>query len=163
MNRRLIIIIALIVAVIAGAFAYLALQNSGEDTTQESAQTAPAKTEEAAPAADTAKQPASSTPGAYKDYSANVIASTNGTKILFFHAPWCPQCRQLEGSIKAGTIPDNVTIFKVDYDSSQALRQKYGVTIQTTLVKVDDSGNLVKRYVAYDEPTLDNLKANLLR
>ncbi len=27
-------------------------------------------------------------PGAYIDYSADVIANTNGTKILFFHAPW---------------------------------------------------------------------------
>ncbi len=98
----------------------------------------------------------------YVTYSDDIVAKTSGTKILFFHAPWCPQCRALEASIKAGTIPTGVTIIKVDYDSHQALRQQYGVTIQTTLVKVDDTGNLIKKYVAYDEPTLSAVSQNLL-
>lgn len=101
-------------------------------------------------------------PGAYIDYSGDVIASTDGTKILFFHAPWCPQCKALDASIKAGPIPDGTTIIKVDYDSSQALKQKYGVTTQTTLVLIDDDGNLVKKYVAYSTPSLDALISNLL-
>lgn len=100
--------------------------------------------------------------GTYVEYSSSVIANTAGTKILFFYAPWCPQCRALDASIKSSKIPDNVTIIKVDYDSHQALRQKYEVTIQTTLVKVDDNGSLVKKYVAYDEPTLNAVKENLL-
>lgn len=101
-------------------------------------------------------------PGAYIDYSADVIANTNGTKILFFHAPWCPQCKALEASIKAGPIPTDTTIIKVDYDSNQALKQKYGVTTQTTLVLVDDNGNLVKKYVAYSTPSLSAVISNLL-
>lgn len=101
-------------------------------------------------------------PGTYVDYSSSVVANTAGTKILFFHAPWCPQCRALDQSIKSSVIPSGVTIIKTDYDTNQALRQKYGVTIQTTLVKVDDQGNLVKKYVAYDSPTLESLKENLL-
>lgn len=101
-------------------------------------------------------------PGAYIDYSGDVIASTDDTKILFFHAPWCPQCKALDASIKAGPIPDGTTIIKVDYDSSQALKQKYGVTTQTTLVLIDDDGNLVKKYVAYSTPSLDALISNLL-
>jgi thiol-disulfide isomerase/thioredoxin len=105
---------------------------------------------------------ATSSTGEYVDYSENIISSTSGTKVLFFHAPWCPQCRALNESIKAGPIPDGVTIIKVDYDTSQALRQKYGVTTQTTLVRVDDNGNLVKKYVAYDSPTLESLIANTL-
>ena len=100
--------------------------------------------------------------GSYVDYSGDVIAQTAGTKILFFHAPWCPQCRALETDIKAKGVPDSVTIVKADYDSNQSLRQKYGVTIQTTLVKVDDSGKLIEKYVAYDEPTLQAIKENLL-
>ena len=102
------------------------------------------------------------TKGSYVDYYEGVIAATSGHKIIFFHAPWCPQCRALEADIKTGLIPGGLTIIKTDYDSMQELRQKYGVTIQTTLVKVDDQGNLIKKYVAYDEPTLDNLVANLL-
>lgn len=108
--------------------------------------------------------PAASQPGAgaYLDYDPNIIAKTPGTKLLFFHAPWCPQCRALEADIKSRGVPSGVAIIKVDYDSHQNLRQKYGVTIQTTLVKVDDKGGLVKKYVAYDEPSLDALKRNLL-
>lgn len=105
---------------------------------------------------------ATSSTGEYVDYSENIISSTSGTKVLFFHAPWCPQCRALDESIKAGPIPDGVTIIKVDYDTSQALRQKYGVTTQTTLVRVDDNGNIVTKYVAYDSPTLESLITNTL-
>lgn len=101
--------------------------------------------------------------GQYLSYSKDLLSKTDGTRILFFHAPWCPQCRQLEADIKSGNIPSNVTIIKVDYDSRQDLRQKYGVTIQTSLVKLDENGNLDKKFVAYDEPTLQNLVDNLLR
>lgn len=102
------------------------------------------------------------TAGAYVDYQPGIIEMTTGTKILFFHAPWCPQCRKLEQSIQAGKIPNGVTIIKVDYDSNQVLRQQYGVTIQTTLVRVDDNGALVKRYVAYDTPSLATVTEQLL-
>lgn len=113
--------------------------------------------------APTPTPPPSSDPsGAYVDYSNGVIASTSGTKILFFHAPWCPQCRDLEASIKNSTIPSGVTIIKVDYDSNHELRKKYGVTLQTTLVRIDDSGNKVDSFVAYDKPTLQSVKDNLL-
>lgn len=106
--------------------------------------------------------PAASRPGSYVSYATDSIVKTAGTKILFFYAPWCPQCRSLEASITSGTIPENVAIMKVDYDTNQALRQKYGVTIQTTLVKIDDNGDLVKKFVAYDEPTLTSVVENLL-
>ena len=101
--------------------------------------------------------------GQYVDYSPQIIDLTPGTKILFFHAPWCPQCRALESSLKAQTIPSGVTIIKVDYDSNQPLRQKFGVTIQTTLIKISDSGELIKKYVAYDSPTLESVINNLLK
>lgn len=92
--------------------------------------------------------------GAYTDYREGIIAETQGTKVLFFHASWCPQCRALEKSIQSGQIPSNTTIFKVDYDSNQALRKTYGVTIQTTLVQIDDSGKELKKFVASDDPSL---------
>lgn len=104
----------------------------------------------------------STQPGKYVDYREDIIASTTGTKILFFHAPWCPQCKALDSSIRSGKIPDGVTIIKVDYDSSQELKQKYGVTVQTTLVSVDDTGNLIEKYVAYSTPSLEALIKNVL-
>jgi thiol-disulfide isomerase/thioredoxin len=100
--------------------------------------------------------------GAYVNYSSDVVAATPGTKLLFFHAPWCPQCRALDKDILAAALPENVTIIKVDYDTHQDLRQKYGITIQTTLVRVDDKGDLIKKYVAYNQPTFAAVKQNLL-
>jgi len=98
----------------------------------------------------------------YVAYSDDYLETTSGTRLLFFHAPWCPQCRALEADILDSELPEDVTIVKVDYDSSQDLKQKYGVTLQTTVVKVDNQGNLVDSYTPYDEPTFDNVAANLL-
>lgn len=100
--------------------------------------------------------------GVYTSYSENALAETSGTRILFFHAPWCPQCRSLDKDITENGAPAGTTIFKVDYDSSQDLRKKYGVTIQTTLVLIDGEGNLVKKFVAYSDPTVASVIENLL-
>ena len=101
--------------------------------------------------------------GVYADYSEQAILATSGTKILFFHAPWCPQCREMEASINENGVPTGVTVFKVDYDSNQALRKKYGVTLQTTFVKVDDDGNKIASYVAYKEPQFSSVERELLK
>ena len=101
-------------------------------------------------------------PGVFKDYQDGLVASTDGVTLLFFHAPWCPQCRMIESDINEQGVPNGVTILKVDYDSNQALRQKYGVTLQTTFVEVDTEGNEIEKYVAYNEPTFDSVKANIL-
>lgn len=100
--------------------------------------------------------------GSYVDYRADIISTTTGTKVLFFHAPWCSQCRSIESGIKAQGVPEGLTIIKVDYDSNQALRQKYGVTLQTTFVKIDDQGNFISKYVAYEQPTFEAVKENFL-
>lgn len=98
--------------------------------------------------------------GSYLEYSSDIIQNTKGRKLLFFHAPWCPQCRAIENDINEQGVPESWNIIKVDYDSSQDLRQKYGVTIQTTFVEVDNSGELIKKYVAYEEPTLSAVTRN---
>ncbi len=101
-------------------------------------------------------------PGAYKGYTPDDFDSDTGRRILFFHAPWCPQCRKLDASIKAAEIPDNTTIYKVDFDKSQDMRKLYGVTLQTTLVRVGVTGEVLEKYAAYDKPTYASLEANLL-
>lgn len=92
--------------------------------------------------------------GAYVDYNDQVLAETQGRRWLFFHAGWCPQCRALETDIKEQGVPDGVTIFKVNYDTAADLKKKYSVTLQTTFVEVDESGNEIQKFVAYDDPTL---------
>ncbi len=99
-------------------------------------------------------------PGAYVDYYDGVIAETAGEKVLFFHAPWCTQCRQLEQSILSEGVPDGTTIIKVDFDSETELRQQYGVTLQTTVVHVDDDGDALGSTVLYDEPSIEALLAS---
>lgn len=98
-------------------------------------------------------------PGEYLDYYDGAIAETPGLKVLFFHASWCPKCRALDADIEANQIPDGMTIFKVDFDTATALRQQYGVTLQTTIVYVDDDGDLLTKGVLYDDTTLDALIA----
>lgn len=69
-----------------------------------------------------------------------------GKVILFFHASWCPSCKALDSNIKSNinSIPNDVLILKVDYDASNDLKQKYGVTSQHTLVQVNENGDLIK-------------------
>lgn len=69
----------------------------------------------------------------------------------------------IEGDIKSQGVPDNVTVLKIDYDSNQELRKKYGVSLQTTFVKVDSTGNELKKYVAYNEPNFTSVKNALLK
>lgn len=94
------------------------------------------------------------TAGSYIEYSDTAIANADGRILLFFHATWCPQCRSLESDILAQGVPSGVTIIKVDYDTHQDLRQKYGVTVQTTMVEVDNDGTSLQSFVVYNEPTL---------
>jgi thiol-disulfide isomerase/thioredoxin len=164
MNKKALIGIIAIIAVIVAAIIYVLIVSNNTEQTVDTVST----TDSQAPAPSSTISPEStsestSQTGSYRDYSADAVASTEGTKLLFFHAPWCPQCREMDQSIKDEGLPDNVTVFKVDYDSNQQLRQKYGVTIQTTFVKIDDSGNKVDQYVAYDEPQFSSVERNLLK
>lgn len=150
--------VLIVILLAASGVVYLLASSSDDTAMQEMAQQSnnPPK-EDALPVPQQTTQP-----GAYVDYSADVVANTKGTKILFFHASWCPQCQKLEADIKQSGVPSGVTIIKIDYDNSQSLRQQYGVTLQTTMVLIDDNGRLIKKFVAYDEPSLEAVKRNLL-
>jgi thiol-disulfide isomerase/thioredoxin len=86
----------------------------------------------------------------YRAYDAEQVtqAATTGDAVLFFHAPWCPTCAALDRSIIAGLvdIPEGLTIFKTDYDTSQELKETYGVTYQHTLVQVDADGTMIAKW-----------------
>lgn len=157
MRKKLLFIIVFL-AIIGGGIAYLLTTDSAKQS-----KTYMAGLNSDIQPTETPQQPGKqATQGAYIDYTETVIADTPGVKILFFYAPWCPQCRALETSIKETGVPAGVTIIKTDYDSSQTLRKKYGVTLQTTLVKVDDKGDLLEKFVAYDDPSLGALTKALL-
>lgn len=161
MNKKLLVAAGVVILVIGAAVTYVLLSKNQavEDTRP---MTSESSTEQAELPVET---PDAATPlqaGSYKDYSEADFAAITGTRLLFFHAPWCPQCRDLDASIKSSQLPDGVTVFKIDYDSNQSLRAKYGVTLQTTVVKVDSAGNKVASFVAYNEPNFASVQQALL-
>lgn len=88
--------------------------------------------------------------GRYIDYDESVLGDSKyTTTVLFFHAPWCVECRGFDAKLNSEPVPDGVQIVKVDYDTRQDLRQKYDVTIQTTFVRVDTNGDKLKKWVGY--------------
>lgn len=91
--------------------------------------------------------------GAYQDYAPERLAAAESdTALLFFYAEWCPTCRPLDADIKANEnqIPAGVSIFKVDFDTEISLRQKYGVTVQHTIVQVGSDGEMIKKWSVMD-------------
>jgi thiol-disulfide isomerase/thioredoxin len=84
--------------------------------------------------------------GKFVTYSAEEVASTEGTKVLFFHAKWCPACVGAAKNLSASTAPDGLNVFKVDYDTSAELKKLYGVVGQHTFVQIDDNGKMLKRW-----------------
>ncbi len=92
-----------------------------------------------------------STSGAYitlADYESNKDAYTNSDIVLFFNASWCSTCKEARENLEAdpAAIPAGLTIVTVDFDDSDELKRKYGVTIQHTFVQVDAEGNEIAKW-----------------
>lgn len=153
MNKRaLIAVIGLVIVIVGAVGMFAATRPAGIAVSESSPNVAP-------PASQPSQQPtgdaaAPTPPGVYVEYSPTATADAEGRTILFFHAPWCPQCRSMEADIVAEGVPAGVTIIKVDYDTHQDLRRQYGVTLQTTFVEVDRAGEALQNYVAYEDPRL---------
>jgi thiol-disulfide isomerase/thioredoxin len=91
------------------------------------------------------------TPSGYithEAYAANPQMYAAGRVVLFFHADWCPDCQETEKNLEAdpSSIPADLTVVEVDYDTQSDLREKYGVTQQWTFVSVDDDGKKLKQF-----------------
>lgn len=135
---------------IGAAFAYVLFSSKDQPASVEVPVQSTSQTAEPSQPSELQSEPT----GSYQPYSQQAFNDSQAQyKLLFFHAPWCPQCRAIEKSTTGG-VPADVAIFKIDYDTATELRQKYGVTIQTTIVLVGNDGNLIKKHVAYDEPSL---------
>ncbi len=76
---------------------------------------------------------------------AQALAAT-GPTIYFFAATWCPHCQATYKDIQANfkSIPANVHLVFVDYDKANALKEKYGITMQHTFVMINPAGEKVK-------------------
>lgn len=151
MNKTILGILVAILIIGGGVF-FIISSSSNEDLSSTSNQTVSQST--TTPDSPDA-EPRTASTGQYITYTPGAETSTEGTKVLFFHASWCSTCQALDQNIKAGRIPDGVTIFNVDYDTEDALRTKYGVRTQHTLVQIDDSGNMIKSW--YGSYTIDQI------
>lgn len=101
----------------------------------------------------------------YRDYSEAALneATQQGTALLFFYASWCPTCRAAEQDIVENfeQLPENLTILKVDYDTEDELKNKYGIVNQHTFVQVDSAGNIITKWLGGGTETiLDNIIDN---
>lgn len=83
----------------------------------------------------------------YTDYDPTLPSWLSGNIILFFHADWCPTCRQAEENFLKNGIPEWLTILKVDFDTATDLRKKYSILTQTSFVSITSDWTLIKRWV----------------
>lgn len=84
--------------------------------------------------------------GSYTAFTPGVIG--NGKEsVLFFHATWCPKCKENDGRLKDfyGSSPYPRSVYKIDYDTATDLKSQYGITGQDTFVLIDGNGKEVKR------------------
>jgi thioredoxin 1 len=95
----------------------------------------------------------------YTAYTADIL--NNGqTKVLFFHASWCPACKKADADLQviySGSVAPGKSTYKVDYDTSAELKQKYGVTSQHTFVVVDGEGNMISTITGATKEQLEAL------
>lgn len=159
------LLIGLAVVIVLGGGVYLLTENNGEEKMMENDEAMmeddSSMMEEEGAMMDLGDDMIDGV-GTYEAYAPEKLArAEEGDVVLFFRASWCPTCRALDADIKAhqGNIPDGVTILDVDYDDSTALKQKYGVTYQHTLVQVDAEGNMITKWSS--SPTLDSLVAQI--
>ncbi len=95
-----------------------------------------------------ATSPSAASAGSYIDHAAYVRdpSAARGKVVLFFHATWCPICREVEESLTSAPVPAGLTVVKVDFDDAGELRERYGVTIQHTFVQVDPEGRQLAKW-----------------
>lgn len=147
MNKTLLAILAIVVIAVIAMYAYTSMES---DSAPDSAMNASSSSSSVADAMTPPSSSSSSSADAmeaavYADYGEGVIGNGEAS-VLFFHAAWCPDCRvadtQLQEIFSTG-LPTK-SAYKVDYDSSADLKQRYGVVYQHTFVVIDGEGNATK-------------------
>lgn len=89
--------------------------------------------------------------GEYISYQSYVEAPeqyTNSRVVFFFNASWCSTCKVARDNFEStlNEIPSDMAIVVVDFDNSDELRKKYGVTYQHTFVHIDSKGDAIKKW-----------------
>jgi len=162
MNKNTGIIIGIIILVVVVSGIYTFRNKEGEKIIEKENTEQQIKSEEKVIKDAVIEKNETIKTGSYEAYSADKIArAETGDVVLFFHASWCPSCRGLNTNIERNlkSIPEEVSILKTDYDQETALKKKYGVTYQHTLVQVDKNGNMIQKWSG--SPSLENLLSQI--
>lgn len=73
-------------------------------------------------------------------------ALERGDKLAFyFEAARCSNCKHLKDELLSKGIPENTTMFLVDFDKAKQLRIKYQVNNLHTVILTDQNLNLISR------------------
>ena len=84
----------------------------------------------------------------YQNYEQEVEKYKDSRVVMFFNASWCSTCKIARDNFESSLdqIPSNLTIVVVDFDNSDDLRKKYGITVQHTFVQIDANGESLKKW-----------------
>lgn len=159
-----ITLLTLAILVLAGCGAKIVVDENNEvnvvpDEQQTDSETVDENSEEASMEleSDVEVETASYSDPEYIDYSEDTYNELLGKEpfVLFFHADWCPTCRQMEKVIESdlNDFPNGTKIVKTDYDTNQALKSKWGVTTQSTVVIIDANGERITTLLAPETET----------
>jgi thiol-disulfide isomerase/thioredoxin len=159
MNKKSLIAIIVAFIVIGGGITYATVQKSNdkENTEHAAMMKKDEETAKMAKGETTAAKTgdAMMVKGSFSSYdSAKLVNAEKGKVVLFFSAAWCPTCQEANKNLNASSAPEGLTLLKLDYDNSNDLKKKYGVTYQHTYVQVDKDGNLIKKWsgsTTYDQ------------
>lgn len=93
----------------------------------------------------------------YAAYAQGVIGNGE-TSVLFFYAPWCPECQAADKILKALYKNGSpiISTYRVDYDSEKELKKTYGIVRQTSFVLIDETGKAVKTILSPSAADLTN-------
>ena len=80
----------------------------------------------------------------FMDLESAAMKADSMPTVLFFYATWCPTCKAAAEELKASPERlDGVNLLIVDYDDSDDLQKKYGITYQHTFVLIDSDGEAI--------------------
>ena len=159
MKKQTVIIVAVLIVIVA-ALGWL-LKGEDSETVNDANQSinmptaqqsmTPEEAREAAVQQEQEIEQKAEASNRYVDYTPEAFAaSTTEKNVINFDATWCYVCDAIEENILDGEIPEDLTIFKADFDTEIELRKKYGVTSQTTFVQVTPEGDEITKWVMYD-------------
>lgn len=151
MNAQKVLVGFAVIVILAIGGLFVLNQNETNDTTTNQSEQVSTNQQSTENNNSTTTANESISGGNYLEYTEENLASSSDTnRVLFFHAEWCPICKFYERDIIAVGVPSDITVIEADFDSEQALKDKYNVDIQSTFVLIDENGDVLRtwRYAA---------------